>query len=118
MHIFLWSLGAALTFWTIGYTLLTFFVGSHPNFRAGTVADFFAHAAMLLAIGWGVTGTLWSMRRDFDAERAFKVCVITMAVAAYTMSTGRFRATIAEDQPVICRVNPKAPGCLSQPRLL
>ena len=118
MNIFLWSIAAAAAFSSIGFTLLAIFVGEHPNHLPFTRMDLWTHAVILLAMGWGVAGTMAAIRGAFVPERALKLCIITMAVAAYSMSSGRYRATLAGDKPLICRTNPKAPGCLSQPRLL
>jgi len=117
MSVFLWSFGAAATFSSIGFTLLTIFVGDHPNHLHVTRLDFWTHAVILLAIGWGVAGTMAAVRGAFDPERALKLCIITMAVAAYSISSGRYRATLSGDKPLICRSNPKAPGCFSHSRL-
>jgi hypothetical protein len=97
--------------------MLALFVGGHPNHLPLTRTDFWAQVIVSLAIGWGVAGTTAAVRGAFDLERILKICIVTMAVAAYSMASGRYRATLAGDKPLICRTNPKAPGCFSQSRL-
>jgi hypothetical protein len=106
---------AAATFWSIVYLLLVVFVGGHPNFSGQNIVEFIVNASLLLMLGWLFAGVAYAVTRFKLTEKAaFTTCVVTMAVFAYAVGTGTYNKVIEPQKRfdrVICKTNPKTPGC-------
>ena len=120
MPTFLLTIVAALTLWSIVYLLLNAFVGDQPNFSNHNPLEFVVNSALLLIIGWVITGLAYAIGRfKMTQSTAFATCISTMAVFAYLIAVSTHNKTLRPMKPLekkidrvmLCKTYPKAPGC-------